>query len=295
MGGMKAAFLALLALVWTAPFAPAHAQTDAEARTWNEPVEPFRIAGSLYYVGAKEVSAFLVATPEGHILIDGGLPETAQRIEASLAWLKFQLKDVKILLNSHAHFDHAGGLAALKERSGAKLLASAGDAPVLEAGGKGDFLFGDSMTFPPVKVDRVIRDGEKIRLGGTTLTAHLTPGHTRGCTSWEIEVQDGAEARRAVVLCSLSILPKARLTGKPSYPGIAQDFLRSYRKLKALPCDIFLGSHGSFFHLLEKRQIQKTGGEGNPFVDRDALREYVEAKEAGYRERLKEEAAAKRP
>jgi metallo-beta-lactamase class B len=291
---MKTYVLALLALSWTISLAPVQAQSDAEALKWNEPVEPFRIAGNLYYVGAKEVAAYLVATPEGHVLLDGGLPETAARIEAGVERLGFHLKDVKILLKSHAHFDHAGGLAALKAKSGARLLASAGDAPVLAAGGKGDFLFGDTFTFPPVAVDRQVRDRETVTLGGTTLTAHLTPGHTKGCTSWEIAVRDGAETRHAVVLCSLSILPQARLTGKPSYTGIAGDFLRSYALLKALPCDIFLAAHGSFFDLLGKREIQKKadekeGRQSNPFVDRDALRRYVESKEKGYRERLEAE------
>jgi metallo-beta-lactamase class B len=144
---------------------------------------------------------------------------------------------------------------------------------------------------------RSVGDGEKVALGGTTLTAHLTPGHTKGCTSWEIAVRDGAATHHAVVLCSLSILPQARLTGKPSYPGIADDFRRSYGKLKALPCDIFLAAHGSFFDLLGKREVQRKqqgekGAHPNPFVDRDALRRYVESKEEGYRARLKEEAAA---
>lgn len=288
--------LVLAALPALAPLSTARAQSAEEARAWNEPVEPFRIAGNLYYVGAREVAAYLVATPEGHILLDGGLPETAERIEASVTKLGFRLEDVKLLLNSHAHFDHAGGLAALKAKSGAQLLASAGDAPVLEAGGRGDFLFGDRFTFPKVAVDRRVGDGDKIALGGTTLIAHLTPGHTKGCTSWEIAVRDGAATHHAVVLCSLSILPQARLTDKPSYPGIAEDFQRSYAKLKALPCDIFLGAHGSFFDLLGKREIQKAqgakkGSQPNPFVDREALRRYVESKEEGYRQRLKAETA----
>jgi metallo-beta-lactamase class B len=258
-------------------------------------VVPFKIAGNLYYVGASDIAAFLVATPDGLILLDGGFADTAPRIRASVEKLGFRMKDVKFLLNSHAHLDHAGGLAALKQWSGAKLLVSAKDAPVLERGGHGDFRFGDTMTFPPVKVDRVVRDGEALSLGGTTLVAHLTPGHTEGCTTWTARIADGGRVLDAVFVCSTSILPGDRLTGNPKYPQMAADYTHTLSVLKALPCDLFLGVHGNFFDLAEKAARLRAGEKTNPFADPEGYREYLRQAGEKLGRQLAQEKAAQAP
>lgn len=266
-------------------------QADAASRSSNQPVEPFRILGNLYYVGANEVTAFLIATERGLILIDGGFVETAPQIRDNIARLGFALRDVKIILSSHAHLDHAGGLAQLKAWTGARLLASAGDAPLLEAGGRGDPFFGDRLPFPPVKVDHLLRDGEPVTLGGTTLVAHLTPGHTRGCTTWSMQAAEQGGRHDVVFVCSTSVLPGYRLIDRPTYPGIAEDYARTFATLAALPCDVFLGSHASFYGGADKARRLREGVTPNPFVDPQGYRSYLTAAAAAYRERLAAERA----
>jgi metallo-beta-lactamase class B len=253
----------------------ATAQNDETSRAMNQPVEPFKIAGNLYYVGASDVTSFLLTTPEGHILLDGGFEQTVPIIQANVKKLGFRLEDVKILLNSHAHLDHAGGLAGLKKLSGAKLLASAEDAVLLAAGGKGDFRYGDELTYPPVQPDRIIKDGETVTLGGTTLTAHLTPGHTKGCTTWTAKVVDGGKPLNAVFVCSLSINPGVSLTNSPKYPRIAEDYRRTFQVLESLPVDIYLHSHGQFFRLTEKAERARKGETPSPFIDPSGYRSYL--------------------
>lgn len=275
-----------------------HAQADETSRSWNQPVEPFRIAGNLYYVGASDVTSYLIATPEGHILLDGGFAETAPLIRESVKKLGFKMEDVKILLSSHAHYDHAGGLAPLKKMTGARFFASQADAPAHARGGKGDPVLGDSMTYPPIQADRLLKDGDTVTLGGTTLTAHVTAGHTRGCTTWTMKVDDGARKLDTVFICSTSVLPQARLGKNPSYPGIADDYARTFRVLRELPCDLFLASHGSFYNLKDKaerlRHLPK--GEGpNPFVDPEGYRQFVERGEKAFRDRLAKEQPAPKP
>ena len=281
--------LALLALLFPTL---AGAQASETERSWNQPVPPFRIAGNLYYVGASDIAAYLVTTPEGHILLDGGFPETAPLIRESVKKLGFRLEDVKILLNSHAHFDHAGGLAELQKATGAKLFASKADAPVLASGGKGDPVLGDQKALPAVRVDRLLGDGDTVTLGGTTMTARLTPGHTRGCTTWTMKVEDGGRRHDAVFVCSTTVLPMVKLTGKPSYPGINEDFARTFNTLRGLPCDIFLAAHGSFFSLKDKAERLRKGGKGdgpNPFVDPGGYRKYLDRAEGLYRQHLERE------
>jgi metallo-beta-lactamase class B len=260
----------------------AGAQKDAAERAaWNQPVAPFRIVGDVYYVGVAGLSSFLVTTPEGHVLIDGGLPESAPRIEANIAALGFRVRDVKFLLNSHAHYDHAGGLAALKRATGARLIASRGDAPALAAG-RPDF--GAPAEFPPVAVDRVITDGDTVRLGGVVLTAHLTPGHTRGCTSWTLPVTDGGRKLDVLFHCSTSA-PGYRLVDNPQYPQIAADYRRSFAALRALPCDVLLAPHSFFFRLDDKRARLARGGP-NPFIDPAECRAFIAESERDFDEAL---------
>ena len=260
-------------------------QTDPESREMNQPVPPFRIAGNLYYVGAKEICSFLITTPQGHIILDGGFARTAPQIERNVAQFGFKIEDVKILLNSHAHLDHAGGLAELKQKSGAKLLASARDAELLRKGGHGDFRFGDTLPFPPVEVDQIIGDGESIQLGDQKLTAWLTPGHTKGNTTWTTKISDGARTYDVVFAGSPTALDY-HLVGKESYPGIAADFEKTFAVFKKLPCDIFLSDHGTFFSFLEKRERLARGDNPNPFIDPDGYKRFVAQYEKEFHDKL---------
>ena len=267
------------------------AQNTQAAREMNQPAAPFRILGNVYYVGASDVASYLIATREGNIILDGGFAETAPQIEANIQTLGFKTGDVKILLNSHAHFDHAGGLAELKDNSGAKLFAMDGDAGLLASGGRGDFFFGDTELFPPVAPDRVIHDGDTVSLGGTTLTAHRTAGHTRGCTTWTMTANEAGKDYNVVFVCSASVLDGYQLVYHTSYPGIAEDYEKSFRIWKTLPCDVFLGAHGQFFNLTEKRKELMSGAKENPFIDPAGYEAYVSRNEADFRAELNREKA----
>jgi len=267
----------------------AAAQADETSRSWNQPVEPFKIAGNLYYVGASDITSFLITTPQGHILIDGGFEETVPLIRGSVKKLGFRLEDVKFLLNNHAHYDHAAGLAELKKLSGAKLVVSEGDAPLLAAGGQGDFAFGDKFLFPPVQADRTIKDGDTVSLGGTTLTARVTPGHTKGCTTWTMQVKDGGKTLDVVFAGSVSVNPGVTLAVNPKYPRIAEDYAHTFDVLKGLPCDVFLSSHGSFFDLQAKAERLRKGESPNPFIDSKGYHAYLARMEERFRNQLAEE------
>jgi metallo-beta-lactamase class B len=264
----------------------AAAQTAEQLHDMNQPFAAFHIIGNIYYVGASDVTSYLIRTPAGDILLDGGFAQTAPQIEANVKTLGFKLSSVKILLNSHAHSDHAGGLAELKKNSGAKLVAMDGDAKELENGGHGDFFFGDRFLFPAVTPDRLIHDGDTVSLGGTTLTAHLTPGHTRGCTTWTMIAREAGRDYHVVFVCSASVLDGYRLIDRPglsaSYPGIAEDYEKAFHVWKALPCEVFLGAHGQFFNLTAKRDAMEKGAAPNPFIDPAGYQEYVLRKEVDF-------------
>jgi metallo-beta-lactamase class B len=269
--------LGILVLLGIVQCGLACAQTAEERVAWNRPIEPFRLIGNIHYVGAAGVSAFLITTPEGAFLLDGGLPETAALIRANIETLGFRVTDVKYLLNSHAHFDHAGGLDALKQASGAAMVASSGDAPALKAGGP---------DMPSVAVDRVVRDGEALTLGGTTMIANVTPGHTKGCTSWSTTVTEGGRSYRVLFNCSVSIVD--RLVGNTAYPSIVADYERTFRRFREFPADVFLSSHPYAFELEAKRVKQRAGG-ANPFVDPSELRRFMDQAERQFREALKKQ------
>ena len=266
----------------------AHGQADKEGRSRNQPVPPFRIIGNIYYVGASDVTSFLITTPEGHILLDGGYKETAPQIEANVATLGFHLEDVKILLNSHAHLDHAGGLAELKQKTAARLMVMENDAELIARGGKDDFYFDDRLTFPTVGADRVLHDGDHVELGGVTMIAHLTPGHTKGCTSWTMQVTEN-DRRYDVVFVGSTSVPGYKLLGNPKYPAMKDDYATSFALLKSLPCDVFLGSHGSFFSLGAKSARRAEAGGANPFIDPEGYRIFLEKSERDFREQLERE------
>ena len=265
------------------------AQADERTRGWNKPIAPFKIIGNLYYVGATEVSSYLITTPQGHFLLDGGLAETAPQIERNIIQLGFNLHDVKFLLNSHAHFDHAGGLAYLKKVTGAKFVSSEADAPLLRNGGRGDFSFGDTLTYPPIEPDQIVGDKEVIKLGNQTMIAHLTPGHTKGNTTWTTKIRDQDRVYDVVCVGSQSSLDY-KFVGQESYTGIRTDFEKSFALLNRLPCDIFIAPHGSFFHLLEKH-ARLLGGEAAAFVDPLNYKTYLRESEQEFRSKLAQQTA----
>jgi len=198
--------------------------------------------------------------------------------------LGFKLSDVKYLLNSHAHYDHAGGLAELKKLTGSKFVASERDAALLRRGGHGDFRFGDTLLFPSIEPDKIILDGESLQLGDQVMTAHLTPGHTRGTTTWTTKIRDGARTFDVVFVGSESSLDY-KFAGQESYPGIAADFVKSFAVLKNLPCDIFLASHGSFFHFVDKHE-RLMRGDADAFVDPDGYSRYLSESEKDFRQKV---------
>lgn len=269
-----------------------YGQADEVSRSWNQPVKPYRVIGNIYYVGASEVTSFLIVTPKGHILLDSGFFETVPQIKQNIAQLGFRLEDVKILINSHAHFDHAGGLALLKELTGARLMASQADAELLARGGRGDFHFGDRLSYPPVTADRILSDGDMMELGGVTMTAHLTPGHTKGCTTWTMKVKEGLQQYDVVFVGSTTV-PGYKLVDNPQYPTIAADYELTFRVLKSLPCDVFLASHGSFYSMLKKKAFLAQGKKRNPFLDARGYQSFIRQTEKVFREQLRRQARTK--
>jgi len=257
-------------------------------RAWNKPVAPFRVAGPVYYVGTENITSLLITTPAGHILVDGGLEESAPIIERNVQALGFRVSEIRILLSTHAHADHAGGLARLKALSGARLYAGAADVELLARGGRGDFAFGDTLPFPPVVADVAVRGGEEIVLGGVRVRAHATPGHTRGCTTWVLAVEDQGIARR-VAMIGGTTAPGYRLVGNKDYPGIVADFEGTFRALRAIEADIVFEGHGFAFDLEARRLGTR------PFVDPTAMAVTVGRAEAAFRKQLKEQGGGGTP
>lgn len=256
-------------------------QRPASAANWNTPFPPFRIAGPLHYVGTAELAAFLIETPDGHVLIDGGLPEGVPVIAEAIAAAGFDVDDIEILLTTQAHFDHVGSLAGLQKLSGGKVMVMKGDAELVESGGRGDYLFGDTATFPAVRVDRVLKDGDTVTLGGITLTALHTPGHTKGSTTWTTTIVADGRPLSVVFPASTSVNPGTTLPSMPSYPEVGADYLRTFDRQASLSPDIWLGGHGSFFGLADKRARQ-LAGEPNPFIDPEGWPRSVASRRAAH-------------
>ena len=250
-----------------------------------------RVVGNTYYVGSKALATYLITTPDGHILINSGFEETVPLIRASVESLGFKMRDVKIILESHAHSDHVAGHALLKELTGAKVFVMRGDDGVIASGGKGQYLYEDSR-WKECEVDRVLKDREEVKLGGTTLVARLTPGHTRGCTTWAWRATEGNKSYNVVVIGSPNVNPGYRLVDNKEYPEIAADFAKTFEVLKSLPCDIFLGAHGEYYGMLAKHERLKVATK-NPFLDSDGYRDYVELKEKAFRKTLGEQQTPK--
>jgi metallo-beta-lactamase class B len=268
--------LLVLALLFVIP-GGARAQ---EAPDWTNPFPPFHIIANIYYVGSQGLASYLITTPQGNILINSNLEKSVPMIRDSIEKLGFHFSDTKILLISHAHWDHCAGSAAIKELTGAKYMVMDADVPEIEAGGKGNFQYGDSpgSRYQPAKVDRVLHDGDEVRLGGTALVAHLTPGHTKGTTTWTMKVADGGRTYNVVIVGSPNVNEGYVLVNNKLYPQIAEDYERMFRVLKSLPCDVFLGAHGSYYGMEAKYARMKEGGL-NPFIDPDGYKSYIAERE----------------
>ena len=277
---------------------PAFAQEAADEpsgwqmpASWTNPVEPFKIAQNLYYVGTEQLSAFLFVTPAGLILLDAPMQENVERVLASIRALGFDPEDIRYLIASHGHFDHVGGLASLQEATGAEIVLSAKDAPLVANGGRGDFFLGDSSPYSAVEADRIVGPGDVLRLGGLELTANLTAGHTKGCTSWSANVLVAGEMRKMVVVCSLTVLDGYQLAGEAiSYEGIAQDFCNSVHTLRRLGAEVFLASHPSFFNMQAK--ASRRARESEAFVDPAGLDRYLDQARASIEKTLAEQGVA---
>lgn len=268
------------------------AQLNAE---WTAPFPPFRIVGNLYYVGSADLASYLIATPKGLILINGNLTSSPPLIRKSVEALGFKFTDIKILLISHAHYDHCGGSAEIIKRTGAKYEVMGGDVRVVESGGKRDFAYGaeKNMHFPPAHVDRVLHDGDTVQLGGTVLTAHLTAGHTRGTTTWTMDETEGGRLLHVVIVGSPNVNPGFKLVGNTVYPRITADYKHGFDVLRALPCDIFLGAHGGYFGLTEKYARWKAGDK-DAFIDPAGYKAYVADREQAFEAEFQRQRAATR-
>lgn len=287
---MRMRILLPVVLVALACVSQSSAQASETDRSWNQPVEPFKIAGNLYYVGANEITSYLITSPGGHILLDSGFKETVPQIKANIDKLGFKLEDVKYLINSQAHYDHAAGLADLKSLTGAKLLASVEDAKLLARGGKDDPNFGDRFLFEPVKADETFADGWKLKLGGTTMTANITAGHTKGCTTWTTTVEEGGKKLTVIFVCSTTA-PGYKLVGNEKYPEIARDFEATFKRLRGMKVDIFLSAHASQFAMEKKMKTLRSRGTMNPFIDPKGYVAYLDSTEKTFRESLESQGA----
>ena len=271
---------ALLGLVLAAP---AYAADD-----YLKPFPAHHIIANIYYVGSEGQANYLITTPKGNILINPGTEKNPPMIKASIEKLGFKYSDTKILLISHAHFDHDAGAAQVIKDTGAKYEVMDADVPVVQSGGKLDFNYGDKggvNLYPVTKVDRVLHDGDTVSLGGTVLTAHKTPGHTKGCTTWTMQVKDGGKTLNVVIVGSPNVNPGYILVGNKKYPNIAQDYEKTFRVLKSLPADVFLGAHGAYYGLDAKYAKLKPGAP-NPFIDPAGYKAYVADREAAFRKDL---------
>jgi metallo-beta-lactamase class B len=291
---MKISPLALLGTILLLLTSAAMAGAQTPASDYLVPFPPHQVIGNVYFVGSTGLGIYLIVTPQGNILINAGLEDSVPLIRQSVQKLGFKFSDIKILLISHAHFDHDAGSAAILKLTGAKYMVMDADVAVVESGGKSDFFYGDkpSALYPPAKVDRVLHDGDRVELGGTVLTAHLTPGHTKGCTTWTMTAEQGGQSYNVVIVGSPNVNEGYKLVNNTKYPEIASDYERMFRVLKSLPCDIFLGAHGSYYGLEDKYAKLRQGGP-NPFVDPQGYKRYLDERERTFRAELQKQQAAR--
>ncbi len=274
----------ILLFLLTALAAVAQNKQAKQAKTdWNAPFPPHKVIGNIYYVGSAELASFLITTPQGNILINSDFESTVPVIRASVEKLGFKFSDIKILLGSHAHGDHMEGDAMVKELTGARVMAMEQDVPWLKKMTPGN---------KPHPIDRVLKDGDQVTLGNATLTAHLTAGHTPGCTTWTTKAEENGKSYNVLIVCSVGINPGYVLVGNKDYPSIADDYARSFQVLRAMPVDVFLGAHGSFYGLQAKYAKLQQGG-ANPFIDPAGFKAYLDDKEKAYTTELAAQKARK--
>jgi metallo-beta-lactamase class B len=280
----------LIVLMLLASLAVSQNSLLGQANDWLQPFPPFRIAGNLYYVGSRGLASYLVTTSDGHILINSNLEASVPMLRASIEKLGFKYNDLKIVLISHAHFDHNAGSALIRKQTGAKYMVMAEDVSTVESGGTTDFNYGNDKGtyYPRTTVDRTLRDKDEVKLGDAVLVAHLTAGHTKGCTTWTMKVRDGGATYDAVIVCSPNVNPGYKLVNNAAYPGIADDYARMFRTLTSLPCDLFLGAHGSYFDL-EKKYGRMQKGDASAFVDPAGYKKFIAAKTAEFQAALKKQ------
>jgi metallo-beta-lactamase class B len=259
---------------------------------WTTAIAPFRIAGNLYYVGSRDLASYLIVTPQGDILINSSLESSVPLIRSSVEQLGFRFQDIKILLLSHAHWDHDAGSAEVIRQTQAKYMVMDGDVSVVESGGATDFAYPDKP-YPTAKVDRVLHDGDEVRIGDAVLVAHKTPGHTRGCTTWTMQVMDSGKRQNVVIVGSWNVNPGFRLVDRPgkpaSYPGIAADYQHTFSLLKKLPCDIFLGAHGAYFGMLAKLDKLKSGATQDVWIDPQGYQAKIAERQRAFESELKKQ------
>lgn len=263
--------------------------------SWTTPFPPHRIAGNLYYVGSEDLTSYLVVTPQGNILINSGFDENVPLIKKSVEQLGFSFSDIKILLISQGHNDHCASAALVKKLTGARYMVMDADVPVVESGGKEDFQYGNEadMRFSPVKVDRVLRDGDTVKLGDAVLTAHLTAGHNKGTTTWTMDEVEGGNTLHVVIVGGTSVNTGYKLVNNTAYPQIAADYAHGFQVLKSLPCDIFLGAHGVYYGLQAKYERWQRG-DRDAFIDPEGYKSFVADRERAFEAELKRQQSEKR-
>jgi len=257
---------------------------------WNTPTEPFKMIGNVYYVGTDGLASYLITSPQGHILVDTVMPESTAQIKASIEKLGFKVSDIKYLLNTHAHIDHTGGLAEMKQASGAQLVAGEADKPLLEGGYYPGAQEETALAFPPVKVDRTVREGDTVTSGDVALTAHETPGHSPGCTSWTFMVKDGDASRSVLIFCSATVALN-RLVPNPTYPGIVEDYRKTFARAKEMKPDVLLAPHPEMYDMPAKR-AKIADGTPNPFVNPGEFNAYAAKLEKAFEDSLAKQTAA---
>jgi metallo-beta-lactamase class B len=258
------------------------------------PFPAHHVIGNIYFVGSKGLGIYLVTTPQGQILINAGLEDSVPMIQQSVEKLGFRWTDIKILLISHAHYDHDAGAERIMKSTGAKYMVMDADVPVVESGGKQDFFYANTpgMLYPATRVDRVLHDGDTVGLGDSVLTAHLTPGHTKGCTTWTMKVHDGGKSYNLVIVGGTNVNEGYKLVNHASYPQVASDYEKTFRVLRSLHCDVFLGAHGSYYDLESK--YARMAGNANPFIDPKGYEAFVNDREQAFRAELARQQAAAR-
>lgn len=264
-----------------------------KALKWEEPTEPIRIAGPIYFVGTKGLGAFLFSTSEGLILMNTGMPSSGPMIVESIRKLRFKPEDIKLMINGHAHIDHAGALSFFKSQFGAPLAVMKDDVAAMESGDRGDFKYGDDLTYPGVKVDRILRDGDIIRMGEVVLTAYHTPGHTSGATTWVANIVVDGKPYVVVFPDGAGFNPGYRLVKNPSYPGIAEDYRRTHHFLEMLKTDIWLAQHNEYYDLDGKRERAKTEGI-KAWIDPEGYRRFIADKKRAFEDQVDLELGVKK-